>query len=144
MSDFKDEDSSFLLLVVPLGLKYSIWDFVWRHLWSIYLVKKHYVFPNLVWELPQQTFFLYNKNKFPGLSRLINWMLDSHGVLIMLSLMCFSYFYATGTGILQALFHIKLSNQFSLLHFWGEVFLKSLEFLGAWKILHPASMILFC
>jgi hypothetical protein len=52
-----------------------------------------------------------------------------------------SYFYATGIGILQALIsHVKFSNQFSFLHFWGEVFLMFMAFLDTLKIkLQPAS-----
>jgi hypothetical protein len=51
-----------------------------------------------------------------------------------------SYFYATGIGILQALSHVKFSNQFSFPHFWGEVFLVFMAFLDTLKIkLQPAS-----
>jgi hypothetical protein len=62
-------------------------------------------------------------------------------VLILPSLMRISYFYATGIGILQALIsHVKFSNQFSFLHFWGEVFLMFMAFLDTLKIkLQPAS-----
>jgi hypothetical protein len=61
-------------------------------------------------------------------------------VLILPSLMRISYFYATGIGILQALSHVKFSNQFSFPHFWGEVFLVFMAFLDTLKIkLQPAS-----
>lgn len=88
MSDFKDEDSLFLLLVSHQALNFlfeiSFGDICGRQVFEqlIYLIKKHYFFCQFGLGIAQVDFFFFKKN-FPGLSTFLAYqnvkrMLNRH------------------------------------------------------------------